>query len=729
MRDAIRYLRRAQASTGEWTDFWLPVGTSDAWATAFVALALESAARCLSLPRSSRASALEGARKGAAWLRGRPGPRGGWGYNGVVAADCDSTAHVVSLLARLGEPVPDESIAFLLSHRTAGGFRTYDFSDPGHEWTHPSPDVTAAAIRALSDARRLSSADLEAQWRGYLAPSRGEDGLWRGIWWVSPSYPTAMALEIGSMAGCALQPDENDDGGASPAQASHQRAATAFDLAWTLHARALVSDHQGARRCARRLLRRQQEDGGWRSAEILRVPPSHPAASARGSIVARDARRLFATASALRALALHTPSWAGIEGTAGGRRPAQAGPEVEVEAEANGATGSRAIARGSTRGPARRRSTLGRRLDRLVEDLARTLGFGEEAAREQRRIFTRLTGRSLLAPTPFPSSQISALAGGVPVEFSIDAAPQVRRALRYAVEIGDPLRSSDERARSGLATLAVQAARLGCGDALGRVTAAARVLLDPAARVPAGARFRIWGGVDAVADAVGSGGEALPALVTLKVYLNLLDVELGGGGRPRLEKALSAACLPLAKEVRDALDQLERADGYPHEVGFGLAPGGRLACKIYYQLPGWRRVLVADLLSSLGLPADPGLLVPEIPGILRESLASRSRSGIAFAIDPSSGGAIALTVAAGFPVPMLTPQETSRRVASWIEGQGWCVDSYRAVLGRLLPDWQSADASSTAGHLRMHSLFTRTLSRDGSGHATIYLRPWVSGIA
>jgi hypothetical protein len=94
--------------------------------------------------------------------------------------------------------------------------------------------------------------------------------------------------------------------------------------------------------------------------------------------------------------------------------------------------------------------------------------------------------------------------------------------------------------------------------------------------------------------------------------------------------------------------------------------------------------------------------------------------------DPANGTARELAVMAEFPPPMLTPLETTHRVTAWIESLGWDSAPYRALADALLPDWQAADAASAsvAGHLRMHSLFTRTIGADGP-EVTLYLRTWI----
>src|SRR5690606_12215660 len=109
-----------------------------------------------------------------------------------------------------------------------------------------------------------------------------------------------------------------------------------------------------------------------------------------------------------------------------------------------------------------------------------------------------------------------------------------------------------------------------------------------------------------------------------------------GHTRKRVEAALQSAAIPLSHELGMMLDLLDGA-GFPHELGFGLGPNGRIACKIYYELDGWRRALVCRLLDLAGLPVDVDAVRPEIPGVLRESLAAKSRAGIALRVDPTSG--------------------------------------------------------------------------------------------
>lgn len=680
----VRYLLRAQHPAGSWSDFWLPVGASDAWVTAYVGLALDAAASCMLLDAATRELAATAAGRAAAWLLARRRPGQGWGYNMTVRADADSTAHVLSLLARVGAGVPAEAVAFLRAHLAPGfGFRTYLRHDRSHQWGRPCIDVTAAALRALHDVGEMSGAELAAAWGDLLGPAQDERGWWYGYWWSGPAYATGLALEVWRVAGrpVLLRPVDR------------LPSTCAFDTAWAHTAGIdLGAAHTET---AGELLASQEADGGWPSAPILRVPPSHERAGhAMRTVVARDARRLFVTASAVRALAFVEPDAA--------RAPAF----VEPAARPPSTTDRRVPAP---------RSPLGEALDRQIALAAQALGFDAVAANEAQAMYAALTAETLAEPCPWPAEQLSSLAAGTPLEYSVAVGARMRPALRYATEVGRPLLAPHARARSGVAAVARAAALLGYDRAWERVAPGVQRLVAAETPVPDGLRFWVWSGID---QAV-AGDDGLPGKPELKIYLNLLHAELGGG-RERLEDALQAASFPISASLRRALDMLDSA-GFAQQFGFGLGPDGRVACKFYYELNGWRRVLVSRLLGLAGFADLSASLCPEIPGILRETLAAKSRAGISLRIDPLSGSVDELTTTAAFPMAMLPAEETCRRVGAWIDRQGGNAEPYYALAGLLLPDWEHANARLVL----LHSLFTRTVGRDGAW-ATVYLRPYIA---
>jgi hypothetical protein len=585
--------------------------------------------------------------RAATWCLDALGRRGGWGFNASVPPDADSTAWVCMLLAAAGRTVPASALDLLERHRVPGaGARTYRRTG---SWGEPLPDVAAAALRARHAAGRLSTVDLATEWVEDLG-SLPE--ICPAFWWSSPIYPTAIVRDVWALAG---RPGR-------PPPAVVPAPATAFELAWCV----ILALALGARPPLDALLAAQQPDGGWPTGPFLVVPS--PAGGR--SVTAGDDRRLLTTASAVLALGKLT-------------RP---GPPAR-----------------RTRPGGSGRSAAGLAADAALRSAAAAVGVDGDGAVG---MFQELTRETFCALTTWPSSQLSSLSTGVPLELSVVAGPDAESALRYACEVGNPLLPAGARAASAVAAVRRSAVSLGLGEAWDRISPAVAVTTDPALPVPDSCRFRVWGGLDQSA-----GGP--PAL---KVYLSLLHAELGEARR-LLDAVLERAGVPVPAEVAAMLDLLDTA-GFVHEVGFGLGPGGRIAVKVYHELEGWRPALVRDLLGLAGLPSAPELLVPELPGVLRESLAARSRAGIALRLDPADGSVRELTTAAAFPPPLVGNAETRRRVRAWIDANGWRSD-YAAVSGLLAVPSTSVPADLAAP---LHSLFTRTVGRD-SAWTTVYLRP------
>ncbi|MGW4895333.1 hypothetical protein ACWEQL_24140 [Kitasatospora sp. NPDC004240] len=173
VRRGLGWLNRAQQE-GRWTDYTLPVGTADAWVTAYVLSQLPG------LPADAALG----------WLHAARTPGGGWGYNGTCDDDADSTGLAVRALRARGLPVPSGALAVLRRCRHPdGGVATYPpGSLPGGAWAAPTADVTATAVAGLG-----TGAARAASW---LLGGRGDDGLWRSYWWLTPLYPTASSLDL-----------------------------------------------------------------------------------------------------------------------------------------------------------------------------------------------------------------------------------------------------------------------------------------------------------------------------------------------------------------------------------------------------------------------------------------------------------------------------------------------------------------------------------------------------
>lgn len=692
-RRGAAYLLDLQGADGSWTDLWLAPGASDAWVTALVGTALIEADRAGCLDARQRVEAQTAVAAAAEWLATSIGRRGGWGYNSSVPPDADSTAWAVTCLALAGRDVPPDALRLLARHRVAGvGARTY--LRPGNLWSTPLPDVAAAVLRAEFEAGVLGKDELAAAWLRDVAPAVQPNGFWPTYWWSSTSYPSALAADVWAMAG--------RPGPVGP-WTRLDPPSSAFEQAWrVILTLAVEPEPQACWPEIEALLDLQDPDGGWPFGRFLVVPSPVGARSSVTPPPAGDARRLLTTGSALMALA-------------------RAARRDDL-GEGNSVRRRVAAARGRLPEPAR--SELGRRTADLVGDVARAVGFPPAGAREAAAQFARLTRETFAEPTPWPAAQLSSLGSGIPLEFSVTAGTAARSALRYAVEVGEPLLPAQRRARSAVSAVRRVATELGYGEAWERVALPIDLATWTGLRVADRCRFWVWSGID---QALGPDGQPQPSV--LKVYLSLLESEVGDG-RARLDAMLAAAGIPVPNPTASALEQLD-AVGFPHEVGFGLAPRGRVAVKVYYELLGWRPDLVATLLersgawheSQSGRLAD---LAPIVPGVLGERLAAKSRAGIALRLDVEDGSIRELTTAAAFPAPLAGNGEIARRILGWVERQGWRSD-YAGVARTVAPGiWGSGtrDAGVLAEDLAgpLHSLLTRTVTRSESW-TTIYLRP------
>jgi hypothetical protein len=655
---AISWLRQRQHPAGTWSDFAVAIGTSDAWVTAYAGFALAEAASARQLPARVRRTAAAGADAAADWLLANPHQDGAWGYNARACPDADSTAWAIRLLAARKRAIPPEALRLLDSRATDAGFTTFQSSKG--RWAEPTPDVTAVVLLAQLDAGVIHEQGLVEQWRRLVAPAASPRDTWKSLWWLGEAYPTAVAVEAWAAGG---RPDLR------PIPVWADSPSTTFEQALSLSVAANTfgsAADTGIRRSE--LLAARLPDGGWAGDAQLRIPSQR-----RGEIYAAtiDGRGVFTTATALRGL-------------------------IAVTKEPTGAVPILPKSRQSLR-PRPGRDQAGSAYDELIGDLAGNVGAdaGSSVA-----VFRALTRESLAQDAPWPSNQLSSLAGGLPLELSVTSGPP---ALRYAVEVGVPTYPPHLRLASGLQAVGRVASSLGMSEAWREALMSVHELVSPDLPVREGRTFWLWAGVDTRAGAS-----------TLKTYLSLHAPDVPGS-HGRLVRVLQNLGAPPQSPVFDIIERLERV-GFCHELGLGISPDGRIGAKVYYELKGWRPKVVAAVLADAGLPADPSSICPEIPGILRESLALKQRAGIAVRVRPTDGSVPEVTVAAEFPPPLIGAVELASRVGAWLASVGDDRTTHDAIAARLLSGWRG-DRSR-----KLHSMFTRSRTADSVTN-TVYLRP------
>jgi squalene cyclase len=320
----MRFVLAKQGRDGLWRDFLTPAGEASEWPTGFIATALHLA--------GAEASVLE---RAADTLIANQNVDGGWGYNENVPTDADSTACVLLFLALMGHrgSTCRRAASCLVRHqrRENGGIATY--CEPGpirrfmgvgrwmrfDGWCRPHTEVTATAGRALlSLAPDNCSPEINAAWR-YTQSRQCVDGSWSSYWWTSPHYTTLQAVELALSLGdhdpvsraaeWAIR-SQAEDGAWSAPGAAISPFATALSLSVLLNAGA---SRRPVERAILRLAALQDEDGGWPSHPVMRIPLPRDVdpdrrrrwrfgGLGRGFVV-RDQHRTFTSAACVAALA------------------------------------------------------------------------------------------------------------------------------------------------------------------------------------------------------------------------------------------------------------------------------------------------------------------------------------------------------------------------------------------------------------------------------------------
>ena len=318
-----RFLLARQGNDGLWRDFLTPAGEASEWPTGFMLPALHLAgADQAALARATEA------------LVASQRPDGGWGYNEIVPSDADSTAWVLLSLSLTRDCLASSRRAaeFLIRHQRpdSGGVSTYREAGPIRTfmglsrlipfggWCAPHTEVTATTGRALaalgSDDSREAAA---AAWR-YVRSRQRADGSWNAYWWSSPPYATAQAVGLALTLGeeepaaragdWALRTQDEDGGWRAPGVGT-----SAFATAMCLSLLVTVgADRQPIDAAVRRLVSLQNEDGGWPSHPIMRIPmpgERNPdrvkpwrLGGRRGGVLIEDQHRTFTSAACMTAL-------------------------------------------------------------------------------------------------------------------------------------------------------------------------------------------------------------------------------------------------------------------------------------------------------------------------------------------------------------------------------------------------------------------------------------------
>jgi hypothetical protein len=282
----------ARQSHGQFVDFDLPVGRSDEWVTAYVLANLEV------IPAQMRASGLDQAiADGLDWLLTRVHADGGWGYNGAVESDADSTAWAVLALRRGRRAVPATAVAFLRRCASRRGVSTYPSGGvAGGSWTEPAPDVTVVAAHVGGVVSASAVLRCLESWRR-------SDGSVPAYWWASQRYTLAMLLEVrpAVASGTSRIARAVRD---TASRLARLPAGGAFEEALSL--RLLNATGSDDAPTVDRIVRSQGRDGGWTGSAVLRLSDpgyERPFLDLATGPLFVDVESIFTTATVVGALA------------------------------------------------------------------------------------------------------------------------------------------------------------------------------------------------------------------------------------------------------------------------------------------------------------------------------------------------------------------------------------------------------------------------------------------
>ncbi len=304
-----QFLLARQGSDGLWRDFLTPAGEASEWPTGVIGTALHAA--------GADPSALE---RAADALVARQNDDGGWGYHEDVPTDADSTAAVLRFLARTGrhEAACARAGACLATYQRPddGGIATYRDPAPIHRfmgvgrwwrfdgWCSPQTEVTAAAGSALAAIGR--DAEAAAAWRCVRSRQR-DNGSFGSYWWTTPHYATHQATDLAVRFGDHDAASRAADWVLRTGSLDAAVFATALSLSILLDAGASRATIEPA---IAHLVAQQDDDGGWPSGPIMRIPMPNDRNPDRRrlvhfgrGIVVRDQHRTFTTAACIAALA------------------------------------------------------------------------------------------------------------------------------------------------------------------------------------------------------------------------------------------------------------------------------------------------------------------------------------------------------------------------------------------------------------------------------------------
>ena len=300
IRSATAYIVSHQSPHGQWLDFSLPTGPSDAWVTGYTGLSLTT------LPKEFRDPGIETAiQRVIPWCWAAMNSDYGWGYNSTTGSDADSTANIISFLSSYHVPIPCACYQKLISFRKDdGGFATFHTENAGDSWGDCHPDVTPVALDAFLTGN-MKKDPVFIQGKKYLKKNQEPRGIWQSYWWDSYLYSTWVNLVFLERMGWDYRRNDcwnfliKQTIPSDPFKLALY-AGCLFQLSgYYQNSSSLIAS------AVHNLTKMQLKDGSWTGFPKLRLTNNHikkPWSRQNSGPLFMDHQRLFTTATAIRVL-------------------------------------------------------------------------------------------------------------------------------------------------------------------------------------------------------------------------------------------------------------------------------------------------------------------------------------------------------------------------------------------------------------------------------------------
>ena len=190
VEECLKFICIRQLKSGNWIDWDLPIGQSDAWITSYIGY------NSRLVPHNLEYIITKPLEKAITWINKNIKHKSGWGYNGSAGIDADSTSYNILFLKSQKINISNKSYRLLRKfQQTDGGFSTYYGDRENDSWNVSHPDVTPIVLLAmltkLNKQHKIILRGLD-----YILKNQNRINCWDSFWWDSFLYSTAVNLSF-----------------------------------------------------------------------------------------------------------------------------------------------------------------------------------------------------------------------------------------------------------------------------------------------------------------------------------------------------------------------------------------------------------------------------------------------------------------------------------------------------------------------------------------------------